>query len=78
MKETEFKALTYANTYMDANKLSQGLYSCVVPFIYNKQETIESLMERAKQISYIAGADFINDKYFESLSQCALTEITIS
>lgn len=77
MKETQFKALTYANQYMDANRLSDGLYASAIPFLYYKGSTIESLVEQAEKVKELTGTE-LPDKYFEYLKMCTLTLITIS
>lgn len=76
--ETEFKALMYCGVYVDANLLQKGIYTCEKPFIYSKDETIESMIERRKQMKYMPGSIFIGDKYFESLQKCELVKIFIT
>ena len=75
--QTNFKVLTYANQYIDANKLHIGLYSSSIPFIYDKRTTIEKLIKQAKEIQEKIGSFHFNDKYFEMLKQCVLIECTI-
>ena len=64
--------------YVDATLLQKGVYTCDKPFIYSKDETIESMIERGKQMKDITGASFITDKYFESLQQCELVKIFVT
>jgi len=78
MLETEFKALMHCGMYVDANLLQKGIYTCDKPFIYSKDETIESMIERGKQMKDMTGASFIGDKYFESLQQCELVKIFVT
>jgi hypothetical protein len=78
MLETEFKALMHCGMYVDANLLQKGVYTCDKPFIYSKDETIESMVERGKQMKGAAGASFIGDKYFESLQQCELVKTFVT
>ena len=78
MLETEFKALMYCGMYVDANLLQKGIYTCDKPFIYSKDETIESMIERGKQMKDMTGASFIGDKYFESLRQCELVKMFVT
>lgn len=78
MLETEFKALMHCGMYVDVNLLHKGIYTCDKPFIYSKDETIESIVERDKQMKDITGASFIGDKYFESLQQCELVKMFIT
>ena len=78
MLETEFKALMHCGMFVDANLLEKGIYTCDKPFIYAKDETIESMLERGNQMKNMIGAGFISDKYFESLQQCELVKIFIT
>ena len=78
MKETEFKALMHCGKYVDANLLEKGIYACTKPFIYSKDETIETMIERGRMMKDMTGASFINEHYFESLKQCQLVPILIT
>ena len=75
--ETNFKVLTYANQYMNANRLHEGLYSCSVPFLYDKETTIDYLLKQAEDIRDKMGVWYITDKYFEMLKQCKLLDFTL-
>lgn len=77
MRETSFTVLTYANQYMDANRLKDGLYASAIPFLYYKGTTIENLVEQAEKVKEITGME-LSDKYFEHLKMCTLTPITIT
>lgn len=70
MKETEFKALMYCGQYVDANLLDNGVYVCSKPFIYSKDETIETMIERGRMMKDMTGVSFISEKYFDNLKQC--------
>lgn len=78
MLETEFKALMHCGMYVDANLLQKGIYTCDKPFIYSKDETIESMVEKGKQMKDMTGASFIGEKYFESLHQCELVKMFVT
>jgi hypothetical protein len=78
MLETEFKALMHCGMYVDANLLQKGIYTCDKPFIYSKDETIETMVERGKLMKDMTGASFMGDKYFESLQQCELVKIFVT
>jgi hypothetical protein len=78
MKETEFKALTHCGQYVDANLLEKGIYACPKPFIYSKDETIETMIERGRMMKDTTGASFISERYFDSLKQCQLVPILIT
>ncbi len=78
MKKTEFKALMHCGQYVDANLLENGIYACSKPFIYSKDETIETMIERGRMMKDMTGASFISEKYFDSLKQCQLVLILIT
>jgi len=78
MKGTEFKALMHCGQYVDANLLGKGIYSCSKPFIYAKDETIDTMIERGRMMKDMTGAGFISEKYFERLKQCQLVPILIT
>ena len=78
MLETEFKALMHCGMYVDANLLQKGIYTCDKPFLYSKDETIESMVERAKQKKRMIGEIFNGKKYFESLQKCKLVKMFIT
>lgn len=78
MKETEFKALMHCGQYVDASLLEKGIYTCAKPFIYTKDETIESIIERGRMMKDMTGVSFISEKYFDNLKQCRLVPILIT
>lgn len=78
MKETEFKALMHCGQYVDANLLEKGIYTCSKPFIYPKDETIKTMIERGRMMKDTTGASFISEKYFDNLKQCQLVSILIT
>lgn len=77
MKETEFKTLMYCGQYVNVNLLEKGIYACSKPFIYAKDETIETLVERGRMMKDMTGAGFISEKYFDCLKQCQLVKIEL-
>ena len=74
----EFKALMHCGQYVDANLLEEGIYSCSKPFIYTKDETIETMIERGRMMQEAHGTSFISEKYFDNLKQCSLVPILIT
>ena len=78
MLETEFKALMHCGMFVDANLLEKGIYICDKPFIYSKNETVENMVERGRQMQDMTGASFISDKYFDNLQQCELVKIFLT
>jgi hypothetical protein len=78
MIENKFKTLMYCGMYVNVNFLEKGIYTCDTPFIYSKDETIESMVETGKQMKDATGTSFISDKYFDNLRQCELVEIFLT
>lgn len=76
--ETEFKALMHFGEYVDVNFLSKGIYACSKPFIYDKDETIEAIIERGRMLKDTLGASLVPEKYFDNLKQCQLVPILIT
>lgn len=78
MREIEFKTLMHCGQYVNANLLESGIYTCPSPFIYDKYETIETLISKAVKVQDIMGKHHISERYFDSLKQCQLVSITIN
>jgi len=78
MKETEFKTLMHSGAYIDANLLEKGIYACEKPFIYSKEETIETMIAKAEKIQHMIGKHHVSEKYFDNLKQCQLVPILIT
>jgi len=78
MKETKFKVLMYCGMYVDANILAKGIYNCSKPFLYNKEDTIETLIQGGKIMKDMTGKYFLSEKYFDNLKQCQLVDILIT
>jgi len=77
MNEIKFKVLMHCGLYIDSNLLESGIYATSKPTLYSKDETIESLIEKGKQMKDFAGLDFISQKYFDNLSLCVLTPVIL-
>jgi len=75
MKQTKFKALVYGGMYVNVNLLEKGIYCCSKPYLYNMDETIETLTEKFKNIENVYS---VSDSYFENLKQCKMVELFIS
>jgi len=75
--EQKFKILSYAGKYVDVNSLNKGIYATDKPFLYNYSETIESLINRGRQMKDMTGTTLIPESYFENLNQCVLVEALI-
>jgi len=78
MKETQFKALMHCGQYVDANQLERGIYTCSKPFLYDKHETIKTMIDTAIKVQDMMGKHHITEKYFDNLKQCQLTPILIT
>lgn len=78
MKEKEFKALMHCGEYVDNNLLEKGIYTCSRPFIYSKDETIDSMIETARLVKDMSGVNFISERYFDNLKKCQLVTILIT
>ena len=75
--QTNFKVLTFAKRYVDVNRLNEGIYEAVIPFLYDEETTIDLLVKRAENARDIIGKERINDKYFEMLKQCILLDFKL-
>ena len=74
----EFKVLMYLGDYVDASLLDKGIYSCRVPRLYEKQETIERLIENALAMKDMAGNNFISENYINNLKKCKLVDVELT
>jgi len=64
--------------YVDANLLEKGIYSCSKPYLYNMDETIETMIAKAEKVQDMMGKHHISDKYFESLKQCKMVQLFVT
>lgn len=76
--KAEFKVLMHCGQYVDANLLEEGIYASSKPFIYSKDETIETMIERGRIMKDMTKASFISERYFDNLKQCELVSILIT
>lgn len=74
---TEFKTLMYANQYIDANRLSEGIYMTDRPFLYHMSDTIESIIECGNELEMRLGYQVRSEFYVPNLKQCQLIPIKI-
>jgi acid stress-induced BolA-like protein IbaG/YrbA len=44
MKNQKFKVLVYGNIFVDSNKLHQGIYNTLHPYLHDKSMTMEKLI----------------------------------
>jgi hypothetical protein len=78
MKETEFKVLMHLGYYVNPNLLEKGIYISNKPFIYEMDETIETLIAKAEKVNDIMGKRHFSDSYFSSLKCCKLVRVKIT
>lgn len=77
MRGEEFKTLSHCGMYVDVNLLEKGIYTCSKPYIYPKNETIKTIIQRASTMKDLTGEKFISESYLDNLRQCELTSIFI-
>ena len=77
MKEARFKTIMYQNQYVDVNLLEKGIYACSKPFLFDVNETIQSLINKAIDIQDKMGKHHISDSYFKNIKECDMVHIFI-
>lgn len=79
--EKEFKVLVLPNgEYIDIRLLRDGLYTCEIPVLYNKDKTIDDLVASALMLEEKEPAFFdehLGDSYVENLKKCELRLVTL-
>lgn len=73
-----FLVLTHSNQFIDASMLYKGLYATNIPTLYDKDNTVELMINNGKRMIDIMGVAFLGEQYFENLAKCKLTPITLS
>lgn len=78
MKEAEFKVLMHSGYYVDVNLLHKGIYASNKPFMYSKNDTIESVIQNhrivIKQLQMVS----FHESYFDNLKQCELVPVLLT
>ena len=74
MQQIKFKVLMSLGEYVDTNLLEKGIYGTNKPHLFDYNETIESIKNRAIDIQDKMGKHHISESYFENLNQCALVD----
>jgi len=77
MRETQFKVLVHLGQYVDINLLEKGIYLTSRPTLYDKDTTIDLIIEKGKDFKDMMGNHYLSDKYFESLKQCELVDVSL-
>jgi len=76
--KTKFHTLMFLNNFVDVNQLEKGIYETEKPILYPENETIESLIDRARMMKTITGETFLSDAYFENLSKCYMADANLT
>lgn len=77
---TRAKALMKGGEFIDAGILSTGIYTSQLPYLFSQETTIETLIDRAKNMKYGNGDGecWFDAEYFENLRSCELVEVYIA
>jgi hypothetical protein len=67
----------YRNQYVNLDLLSKGIYACSKPHLFDMNETIQSLINKAYDIQDKMGEHHFTDSYFKNLKQCDMVHIFI-
>ena len=67
----------YQNQYVDINLLGKGIYACSKPFLFDFNENIQSLINKAIDIQDKMGKHHIPDSYFKNLKECDMVHVFI-
>lgn len=78
MTNTKFKALMHSGHYVNANFLHKGIYTTLVPHIYDNATTIDKLVQNALLVKDMNSDKLVSDSYIVNLKQCVLVDITIT
>jgi len=74
MQQIKFKVLMSLGEYVDTNLLEKGIYTTNKPTLFDFNETITSIKERALFVQDKMGNGFLSESYFTNLEQCALVD----
>jgi len=66
------KILMYEGTFIDVNKLPNGLYTALVPFIFHESRTMEEMVEMYEEILPMYNDHEIKTRHIENLKKCTL------
>lgn len=74
MQEIKFKVLMSLGQYVDTNLLEKGVYPTNKPNLFEFNETLLSIKERALFLQDKMGNGFLPESYFTNLEQCQLVD----
>lgn len=57
--------------------LEKGIYTSSIPFIYDKQTTIDDLKSKVQYMIDKMGTSFVSEKYLLNLDKCDLVPFKI-
>jgi hypothetical protein len=75
--EERYKALMYGFKFVEFGLLSGGIYTAVTPNLFEKDCTIDFLIERSNTNKDVCGNSFYTDVFFENLKKCKLVDVAI-
>lgn len=75
--EERYKALMYGFKFIEFGLLSDGLYTAITPSLFEKDCTIEFLVERANLSKDVCGNSFYQNDFIENLKKCKLVDVAI-
>ena len=75
--DQRFKTIVYLEEFVDYNQLEKGIYTAIIPYIFDIDETIETLIKKGETVRRFTGDHHVSDIWFENLKLCQLSEISI-
>ena len=79
MEENKFSTIMYGNYYVDAGKLSKGIYTCFIPFLYEEGKAKETILKNTREFGPLVGfsSEQIN-AVAENLAECTEVDVELS
>lgn len=74
---TRYKALIHSGVFVDYNRLEKGIYISTIPYIFELEESIETLIKKADTVRRFIGNHHVSDEWYENIKLCTLSEISI-
>jgi hypothetical protein len=72
-----FKILMYSWIAVDENRLDEGIYQAAKPYLYFKDETIDSLIKNARWLDDMGYMDINLKSYEERIRKCRLVPVQV-
>lgn len=69
----------HCGMYVNPDLLNMGIYPTSKPFLYDTDKTIESLIQESRELQkhFDYCNTYFNEKYYDSLKQCELVDVTL-